>query len=91
MKDVANEAFGIFEKYKNGQCTYDKALEDVSNLLKKKADERPIVGYVKSGAIKNLLYQVYSNKKVDPEKTYMFDCKLHQNEMQDIERILKSI
>lgn len=91
MKDIANEAFGVFEKYKAGQISYDRALEDVSNLFKKKADERPIVGYVRSGMIKKIFYDIFSSKKINSEKSHMFDCQLHQQEMDNIERIFKSL
>jgi mevalonate pyrophosphate decarboxylase len=32
-KLIANEIFGIFEKYQKGETTYDKALEDTSNII----------------------------------------------------------
>ena len=80
MKIIANEIFGVFEKFKSGQCTYDRALEDVSKIMDKYADERQIVGYVKSGTLKKALSELIKNKKVNPEKFYMFDCQIHQNE-----------
>lgn len=91
MKLVANEIFGVFEKYKNGQCSYDRALEDVSKIITKFSDERPIVGYVKSGTLKKALSEVIQSKKPNAEKTYIFDCKIHQNEMGDIERMFNAM
>jgi hypothetical protein len=32
-KLIANKIFSIFEKYQKGETTYDKALEDTSNLI----------------------------------------------------------
>lgn len=91
MKDTANEIFGIFEKYKAGQCTYDRALEDAAKVIVKAADNRTIVGYVRSNTLRSVLYQIKSSSKVNSEKTHMFDCKLHQNEMQSIDRMLESM
>lgn len=91
MKSTANEIFGIFEKYKSGQCSYDRALEDVSNIINKRADERHIVGYVKSGTLKKVLSEIIQNKKPNAEKSYIFDCTIHQNEMSDIVRMQDSM
>jgi len=91
MKIVANEIFGVFEKHKNGQCSYDRALEDVSRILDKYADEREIVGYVKSGTLKKVLFEIIQNKKINTDKDYIFDCKIHQNEMSNVVRMYESI
>lgn len=91
MKAIANEIFGVFEKYKNGQCTYDRALEDASKIMDEYADTRQIVGYVKSGTLKKSLAEVIHNKKPNAEKSYIFDCQIHQNEMGDIIRMYESI
>lgn len=91
MKIIANEIFGVFEKYKNGQCSYDRALEDASKIIEKCADEREIVGYVKSGTLKKALAEIIKNKKPNSEKSYMFDCKIHQNEMDCIIRMYESM
>jgi hypothetical protein len=91
MKTVANEIFGVFEKYKNGQCTYDRALEDASNIMNKYADERPIVGYIKSKTLRSVLYDIFSCKKQNKEKSYIFDCEIHQNNMRLIEEMHESI
>jgi len=79
MKIVANEIFGVFEKHKSGQCSYDRALEDVSRIMDKYADERKIVGYVKSGTLKKVLFEIIQNKKINADKNYIFDCKINQN------------
>ena len=79
MKIVANEIFGVFEKHKSGQCSYDRALEDVSLIMDKYADERKIVGYVKSGTLKKVLFEIIQNKKINADKNYIFDCKINQN------------
>jgi hypothetical protein len=91
MKIVANEIFGVFERFNRGECTRDKALEDASKIIDKYVNERPIVGYVKSGTLKKVLVELINNKKRNPEKTYIFDCQIHQNEMSDIERIYDSM
>lgn len=91
MKLIANEIFGAFNRYKEGKCSYDKALEDASYIINKYADERPIVGYVKSGTLKKVLSEVLQNKKVSDEKSYVFDCKIHQNEINSIQRMYDSI
>ncbi len=91
MKIVANEIFGIFEKFKNGQCTYDRALEDVSKIINNHADERQIVGYVKSGALKKVFSEIIENKKINSEKLHIFDCKIHQNQMGTIIRMYESM
>ncbi len=91
MKSVANEIMGVFEKHKDGECTYDKALEDISVIINKYADTRPIVGYVKSGMVREVLQAVWKSRVINPKETYMFDCKIHQNQMQEAERILKSL
>ena len=59
MKIIANEIFGVFEKYKASQCSYDRALEDASKIMDKYADERQIVGYVKSGTLKKTLKNIF--------------------------------
>ena len=91
MKIVANEIFGVFEKFKSGQCSYDRALEDASKIMDKFNDERQIVGFVKSGTLKKALAEVIQNKKPNEEKPYIFDCKIHQNEMGDIERMFNAM
>ncbi len=91
MKSVANEIFGVFEKFKRGQCSYDRALEDASKIVDKYADERQIVGYVKSGTLKNVFTEIIRNKKPDSEKPCIFDCKIHRNEMDCIVRMHESI
>ena len=91
MKIVVNEIFGVFERYKQGKCTYDRALEDASNIMNNYADERPIVGYVKSGTLKQTLSEVLRNKKPNEEKSYIFDCKIHKNDMDTIIRMYESI
>ena len=91
MKDVANEIFGVFEKYKSGKCSYDRALEDASKIIDRYSDERTIVGYVKSGSLKKALSEVINSRKNNVEKPYIFDCKIHQNEMQDLMRMYDSM
>ncbi len=91
MKLVANEIFGFFEKYKSGQCTYDRALEDASNTMNKYADERPIVGYAKSGTLKSVIFEILKNKKINEDKSYIFDCKIHTNEIETLQRIYDSL
>ena len=58
---------------------------------KKYADERQIVGYATSGCLKELLSKIWESKKVNEKESYLFDCKIHRNEMDLLERILKSI
>ena len=40
MKNVSNEIFGVFEKYTKGLCSYDRALEDSSNIIMKTVDSQ---------------------------------------------------
>lgn len=91
MKIVANEIFGIFEKYKRGECTYDRALEDASKVMDKYSDERSIVGYVKSGSLKGVLRELIDSSKVNPEKIYIFECELHKNDMDTVKRMYNSL
>ncbi len=91
MKDTANKIFGVFENFKSGKCTYDKALEDASKIIEKAADERPIVGYVHSKAVKSVFHEILKVKKQKPDKTYLYDCEIHQNDIQSIERMYKSM
>lgn len=91
MKIVANEIFGVFRRYQEGICTYDRALEDASKIIDKYADEQPIVGYVKSNTLRKVLFEVIENKKPNSEKPYIFDCKVHKNEMDVIIRIFESL
>ncbi len=90
-KLAANDIFAVFEKHKRGECSYDRALEDAAKEIHKYCNSRPLAGYIKSGNIRDILSEVYSSKKQNEEKNYMFDCKVHQNEMDMIERILKVI
>ena len=69
----------------------DKALEDISFKIHQWAGKRPIVGYVQSNSIADILREIVNSKKQNPEKKYMFDCQIHQNEIQLIERILSEI
>ncbi len=91
MKVIANEIFSVFEKYKNGQCSYDKALEDTVKIINKYSDERPIVGYVKSGYLKNVLTKIVNEKKQNENEPYIFDCRIHKNEMADLEKMCESM
>lgn len=90
-KLIANELFEYFNRYSNGECTRDKALEDISFKIHQWAGKRPIVGYVQSNSIADILREIVNSKKQNPEKKYMFDCQIHQNEIQLIERILSEI
>lgn len=90
-KSAANEVFGAFEKHNSGKCSYDRALEDAGRAINKYADERQIVGYATSGRLKELLNKIWESKKVNEKESYLFDCKIHRNEMDLLERILKSI
>lgn len=90
-KSEANELLGIFERYMKGECTRDRALEDIAYKTHDILQRRSIVGYVKSNMLGDLLRKIYNDKKQNPEKTYMYDCKIHQNDIMDMERILKSI
>lgn len=90
MKIVANEIFGAFERFNRGECTRDKALEDASRIIEKYADEKPIVGYFNSKTISNVLNSVIENKEEHPEKKHTFLCEIHVNEIETIERILKT-
>ncbi len=90
-KLTANEIFGIFEKFKKGECSYDRALQDASTIINNYSDQRSIVGYVKSGLLKKIFLDIFTNKKENEKQSYIFDCRIHQNEMNDIERMLKSI
>lgn len=40
MKDKANEIFGTLERYQKGQCSYDRALEDASNIINKEIEKQ---------------------------------------------------
>lgn len=91
MKHTANEIFGIFEKFKRGECTYDRALEDVSKIIDKYSDNRPIVGYVKTNTLKLVFNEIISGGKVNSESPYMIDCKLHKNSMEDVKRMFNSM
>lgn len=91
MKLVANNIFGVFEKYKAGQCTYDRALEDVSKIIEEYSDQRPIVGYVKSGVLKDLLFSLLRTKKQNKEKSHLFEFELHNNAVDQLTRIYELI
>jgi hypothetical protein len=91
MKMVSNEIFGVFERYKRGECTYDRALEDVSNIINKYANEKPIVGYVQSGAVKKIFAEILNNKKPNPDKVFLFDCKIHHVDIDTIQRMYNSM
>lgn len=91
MKSAANEIFGVFEKYKSGKSTYDKALEDASKIMIRCADERPIVGYVRSGIIKKILLKFIQAKVEDKNNPRMFECRIHKDDIEDAERIIESM
>lgn len=91
-KDIANEALGIFERYKEGKCSRDKALEDVANLFEKKANERPIIGYVKGTTLRTVLDQILRNRVLCTEKwVNSYNCIIHKNDMDDIEQMRKHL
>lgn len=90
-KLLANELSAILERHKNSGCSYDRALEVMAVKMIEWHERQPIVGYVKSGSIRRVLYEIVNTKKVNTEKTYMFDCRIHQNEMVDAENILKQL
>jgi hypothetical protein len=90
-KRIASELGGAFERHSSGLCSYDRALEDAAYKLKAAFDEHPVAGYVQSGALKRILLEVYENKKQNEEESYIFDCKIHRNKMDSIERILKQL
>lgn len=91
MKTIANEIFGIFEKFKEGKCTYDKALEDASKIMSDHSDKRPIIGYIKSGTLRDTLHEIVKNRKQNLEKPYTFNCEISHGIMDNAERMLKSM
>jgi hypothetical protein len=91
MKEIANEIFSAFERYKAGQCSYDRALEDAGKLIKNYSEERPIIGYIKSNTLKKILGEILQNKKRNFDRPYMYDCQMHQNEVEAIERMYSAL
>lgn len=92
-KMAANEAFMAFERFQKGQCSYDRALEDAGKVIAEYAMKRPIVGYIIGGSVRDVLREILfkSNKKVNAEKTYLFDCQIHRNEIDTMERMYRSL
>lgn len=92
-KMAANDAFAAFERYQKGECTYDRALEDAGKVIAEYSMKRPITGYVLSGTLRDVFAEILfkSNKKANPEKSYLFDCQIHRNEMATIERMYQSM
>jgi len=86
-KLIANELFEYFDRYSQGQCTRNKALEDIAIKMHQWAAKRPIVGYVQSGSISDIFQEIISNKKQNTEKPYLFDCQIHRNDIELMERI----
>ncbi len=91
LKSQANEIFAVFERYNRAECSYDRALEDAARLIQEHSDKRSIVGYVRSGTLRNVFSEILKSKIKNPETTYIFDFKLHQNSIKDIERMYQSI
>jgi hypothetical protein len=89
-KLVANEIFGILANYKEGKCSYDRALEDAGYKINELFQKQPIIGYIRADALRVALSEIVSNKKQNAEKSYLFNCQIHQNEMGVIERALNS-
>lgn len=90
-KEIANDILGVFERYSNGKCTRDKALEDVSKLITDFADKRKIVGYVQTGTLGPVLKNIVSDKKPDQDNYGYYKIKLHQLDIDAVEKMLKSI
>lgn len=89
-KRIANEILGAHERHSRGECTRDRALEDISKIINDYADKRYIAGYVKSGALRNALSKVITSAKAQADKSYMFDAELHRNDLDDLKRIYES-
>lgn len=90
-KTTANEILGAHERHTRGECTRDRALEDITRSIEKFADERPIVGYVKSGTLKQVLGEIVVNASEDKEKSYMMNVRINKNEYETIKRMLNSM
>ena len=89
MKIVANTILGAMQRHQDGKCSYDRALEDVSNAMNEYCDDRPIIGLMNLKDIRYIVQQIVRNKKQDVDKSYEFNVKIHQNEMRKIENLLE--
>lgn len=88
-KSIANEVLGVFETHAAGKCTRDRALEDAAKIIEDYVDTRPIVGYVKSGIIRNLFNEIIGRTSEKPNANYQHTCLIHQNEIAEMKRILE--
>jgi len=86
----ANEVYGLVQAYNKGQCSFDRLLENIADRMEEYAEKRPVVGYIASKTITDILIQVNDSKKKNPNG-YEYDCKLHQNEISTLERIIKTL
>lgn len=90
-KSIAVDLYTDFYLYGKDECTLDKALENVAYKLKNKFEKHPVAGYVESGSLRDVLLEVYRSKEPNENESYLFDCKIHRNKMDVIERILKKL
>jgi len=89
MKLVANTILGAMQRHQDGQCSYDRALEDVSKAMNEYCDSRPIIGLMNLNDVRKIVQEIVRNKKQDADKSYEFNVKIHQNEMRRIENLLE--
>ncbi len=89
-KNVINELFAEFEKYKQGKQSFDRALEQGSNIIKKYSQETPIAGYMRSGEVAKLLQQIERDCRPSEKNSYTYVVELHRNDKEMIDRMLKA-
>lgn len=84
-KEVANEILGVFEKYRSGECSRDRALEDISKTIDRYVDQRPIMGYINSGFIRNTLGNLIINATQVSENKYQI--QYNQFEFEELQKL----
>ena len=66
QKSAANEIVAAMNRYKQGECTYDKVLEDISIAIDNRAREivnnLPITEEIKVGHFKNIIVSILGSE-----------------------------
>ncbi|GHV28732.1 hypothetical protein FACS1894176_11390 [Bacteroidia bacterium] len=85
FKEIANELFSAAERFNNNQCSYDKALKDIAEVIRKdfnrRRDERfttllTILGNVRKEFQQN-------------EKTGIYECLLNDANIKILDKYLE--
>lgn len=80
QKLVANEIVAAMNRYKQGECTYDRVLEDISiaidNRAKQIVNHLPITEEIKVGHFKQITKEILSSQSISVDRQFNLSIEI---------------